>query len=47
MNPREWINNNAAMVTILAALVTVFALMYIFFSSGKPKGQQQPIPMVL
>ena len=28
------------MVTILAALVTVFALMYIFFSSGKPKGQQ-------
>jgi len=37
MNFREWINNNAGVVTILAVMVMVMALIYIFVGGGKSK----------
>jgi len=39
MDIREWVNNNAGVVTISAVLVMVMSLIYIFFNSGAPKAQ--------
>lgn len=37
MNIRDWINNNAGVVTILAVMIMVLALIYIFMSGGNPR----------